>query len=169
MLTPHQYHKKGGQPPCGRTLLRPTHRAGSNAARNVQRLLKKCARDWNGCAAKKIPVSSNRYFFAGRAGAMESPTRAVVEPAVRRREATKARVAPKQVAACGYLPSLLSQTRRKLATEESHLYQHWKPVLRSGQGSRSLLLAQGQPTSLFGRQAPRRLLQDGFCSCLYPK
>ena len=96
---------------CGRTLLRPTHRAGSNAARNVQRLLKKCARDWNGCAAKKIPVSSNRYFFAGRAGAMESPTRAVVEPAVRRREATKARVAPKQIAACGYLPSLLSQTR----------------------------------------------------------
>lgn len=75
---------------------------GKNAARNVQRLLKKCARDWNGCAAKKIPVSSNRYFFAGRAGAMESPTRAVVEPAVRRREATKARVAPKHVADCGY-------------------------------------------------------------------
>ena len=127
---------------------------------------------------------------------MESPTRAVVEPAVRRREATKARVAPKQVESCGYLPSLLSQTRKYFycniaplsgrslrlliefairqtrsssATVESHLYQHWKQVLRSGQGSRSLLLAQGQPTSLFGRQAPRRLLQDGFCSCLYPK
>lgn len=111
-----------------------------------------------------LPVSSNRYFFAGRAEAMESPTRAVVEPAE-----TKARVAPKQVAACGYLPSLLSQTRRKLTTEESHLCQLNLRAWRSGQGSRSLLLAQGQPTSLFGRQAPRRLLQDGFCSCLYPK
>lgn len=124
---------------------------------------KKCARDWNGCAAKKIPVSSNRYFFAGRAEAMESPTRAVVEPAE-----TKARVAPKQVASCGAYQVCF----RKLAnifTAISHLYQHWKPVLRSGQGSRFLLLAQGQPTSLFGRQAPRRLLQDGFCSCLYPK
>ena len=125
MLTPYQYHKKGGQPPCGRTLLRPTHRAGSNAALRAcpgsatynaclqpTTPAKKCARDWNGCAAKKIPVSSNRYFFAGRAGAMESPTQAVVEPAVRRREATKARVAPKHVAACGCLPSLLSQTRK---------------------------------------------------------
>lgn len=137
---------------------------GTNAARNVQRLLKKCARDWNGCAAKKIPVSSNRYFFAGRAGAMESPTRAVVEPAE-----TKARVAPKQAAACGYLPSLLSQTRSSSATVESLPCRLNLRAWRSGQGSRSLLLAQGQPTSLFGRQAPRRLLQDGFCSCLYPK
>ena len=111
-----------------------------------------------------LPVSSNRYIFADRAGAMESPTRAVVEPAE-----TKARVAPKQVVACGYSPSLLSQTRSSSATVESHLCRHLKPVLRSGQGSRFLLLAQGQPTSLFGRQAPRRLLQDGFCSCLCPK
>lgn len=112
LLTPHQYHKKGGQPPCGRTLLRPTHRAGSNAAHNVQRLLKKCARDWNGCAAKKMPVSSNRYFFAGRAGAMESPTRAVVEPAE-----TKARVAPKQVASCGAYQLCHSGRSLRLLTE----------------------------------------------------
>ena len=163
MLTPHQYHKKGGQPPCGRTLLRPTHRAGSNAARNVQRLLKNVPGIGMVAQQKKCRLVLTGIFFAGRAGAMESPPRAVVEPAE-----TKARVAPKQVAACGYLPSLLLKLAN-IFTAILHLYQHWKPVLRSGQGSRFLLLAQGQPTSLFGRQAPRRLLQDGFCSCLYPK
>ena len=71
------------------------------------------------------------------------PWKAVVEPAVRRREATKARVAPKQVAACGYLPSLL----RKLAnifTAILHLY---------------LVVACGYLPSLpFGKLADHRLL-----------
>lgn len=119
---------------------------GTNAARNVQRLLKKCARDWNGCAAKKIPVSSNRYFFAGRAGAMESPTRAVVEPAVRRREATKARVAPKHVVACGTYRVCHSANSHKLTTAISHLY---------------LVVAYGYLPSLpFGKLADYQLLKN---------
>ena len=48
---------------------------------------------------------------------MESPTRAVVEPAVRRREATKARVAPKQVADCGAYQLCHSGRSLRLLTE----------------------------------------------------
>lgn len=72
-----------------------------------------------------LPVSSNRYFFAGRAGAMESPTRAVVEPAE-----TKARVAPKQVADCGAYQVCHSGRSLRLLTEfafaNSQKIDYWR-------------------------------------------